>query len=169
MHQIPDDLFSLKPAPEKWSVAEICKHITEFNSLYISQMENALKAKAPKQTEGEKFKAGLFYRLFIRFLEPPYKIKISTIAPMYPSSKEIQKSEILNSLLETQNRLLQIVEEAEERLIDLNKAKGKNPVVNWIPMSISDLLLVLDAHQRRHVWQSEQTLKKLSGNSYKPG
>lgn len=169
MDQIPDDLFTLKPEPTKWSVAEICKHISKFNSLYIAQIEKSLQNDRLPKTDSDRFYARFIYRQFIRFLEPPYKVKMGTIAPLYPAVNDIQKDEILNSLLDTQDQLISLINLANSKSLDLNAIKGRNPVANWLSMSISDFLLVQDAHQRRHVWQSEQTLKKLSGSSYEPG
>ena len=169
MQEIPEDLFILKPDPQKWSAAEISKHVARFNSLYIHQIKTAIQNNGHiKGTPQNRFYAGLPFRLAIKFLEPPYKLKISTVAPMYPRIGDMNQKTILKDLLQTQDTLISMTSDLQDKGVNLNQVKGKNPLVGWLSMSISDFLLIINAHQNRHVWQMEQTLYRLSGNSYKP-
>lgn len=169
MQEIPEDLFILKPDPQKWSAAEISKHVSRFNSLYIDQMNVALQKNELKNgTLQNRFYAGFPFRLAIKFLEPPYKLKISTVAPMYPNIDGLNQQTIIKDLIKTQDALINMTMDLQNKQANLNQIKGNNPLVGWIPMSISDFLLIINAHQNRHVWQMEQTLIRLSGNPYKP-
>lgn len=166
-YEIPEDLISLKPEPDSWSACEIIRHISKFNGLYMEQMDQAVESKKIVKANGQQFKPRFIYRQFIRFLEPPYKIKTKTIAPMYPNNVgNVDPENLINELKENNLEINKRIETFREQQLDLNQIKGKNPVLQWVSMSLSEFILVLEAHQRRHFWQLEQTLLKLSGNKY---
>lgn len=166
-YEIPEDLISLKPEPDSWSACEIMEHISKFNGLYLAEIDKALGTDSAIKSNGEHFKPRFMFRQFIRFLEPPYKIKTKTIAPLYPNNtKGITPEKPINKLKESNLEVTQRIEAFREKQLDLNKVKGKNPLLQWVSMSLTEFILVLDAHQRRHFWQMEQTLLKLSGTKY---
>jgi hypothetical protein len=168
-HDIPDDLFTLKPDSKNWSAAEICSHITKFNTMYIDKIEIAADnhAQISRSTE-PLFRPGYFYRMYAKSMEPPYTVKLKTLRPFYPSTHELEKQDTISLLINTQQTLLDHSQQFKNNKLDLDITRGKNPLLQFLTMSITDFLVLLDAHQRRHFWQLEQTLLKLSGKSYKP-
>lgn len=48
----------------------------------------------------------------------------------------------------------------EQKKLDLNKIKVRNKVF-FIKMSLIEYILMFEAHQSRHLWQAEQTLRKI--------
>lgn len=166
-YEIPEDLISLKPEPNSWSACEIIQHISKFNGLYMDEVDKAIESREHIKANSQQFKPRFIYRQFIRFMEPPYKIKMKTIAPMYPNNAgEINPEKPINELKESNIEINKRIETFREQQLDLNKLKGNNPVLQWMSMSLAEFILVLEAHQRRHFWQIEQTLLKLSGNKY---
>lgn len=166
-HDIPNDLITLKPDPSTWSARETIQHIIQFNNLYLNQIDKAVENNEPIKTERERFKARFIYRQFIKFLEPPYKVKVKTFAPMYPeNSTDGNPKKPVDNLNSMNRNLINRVERFQNDRLDLDRIKGKNPILQWVPMSLSEFILVLEAHQRRHFWQIEQTLLKLSGKKY---
>lgn len=163
---IPDDLFILKPEPSVWSADEVCRHLVRFNNLYLGQIDRAVQQLKKKPVANGVFKPGFVQNLLIKFLEPPYKIKINTLAPMYPVESSKQPQEVRNQLIQTVEGLQKRISEYQAINLDLRKVKGRNPVLKFLPMSVIDFILFLEAHQRRHFWQIEQTLYKLSGKKY---
>ena len=164
---IPEDLFNLKPDSKSWSADEIFKHISEFNKLYLDEIENALNAKEIPTTDKTHFRPGLVARGAIRFMEPPYKIKVSTLAPMYPGKSDSNSMEqTVSDLKQSIQRLNDVLDDLKRKSADIDRLKGRHPLVKYIPMSITEMVLILAAHQRRHLWQTRQTLLKLSGKEY---
>ncbi len=164
---IPEDLFNLKPDSKSWSADEIFKHICEFNKLYLDEIEKVLNAKDIPTSEKAKFKPGLVARGAIRFMEPPYKIKVSTLAPMYPNKSDSNsKEQTVFDLKESNQKLIESLNQLDRKSADLDRLKGRHPLIKYIPMSITEMILILAAHQRRHLWQTRQTLLKLSGKEY---
>lgn len=164
---VPDDLFVLKPDSATWSADEICQHLVRFNTLYIQQVDNAVKTISHPPTAEGPFTPTLIPYMFMKFLEPPYKMKMKTLAPMYPYDSENTnpagvRTELLDIISGIENRIRSF----QEQQLHIGKIKGRNPVAKFLPMAVIDFILVLDAHQRRHFWQIEQTLFKLSGQKY---
>lgn len=159
---IPDDLFILKPKPSAWSADEVCRHLVRFNSLYIKQIDHAVQQLEKKPEAVGAFKTGFVQNLFIKFMEPPYKIKMNTLAPMHPAEFSLQPQEVRSQLARTNQELQGRILQYQASNLDLCRVKGRNPILKFLPMSVLDFILYLDAHQRRHFWQIEQTLKTLS-------
>ncbi len=163
---IPDDLLPLKPDSKSWSAGEIFQHLVKFNRLYLSFIRNAVDTSDKKRVEQEAFSPRLLISFLIRFLRPPYKVKIGTIAPMYPVDSESDNyRRYLEELIETNEILISEIHSFADERLDLNKIKGKNPVFKF-RMTIIEFLLMFEAHQQRHFWQTGKTLKKLSGKTF---
>lgn len=69
-------------------------------------------------------------------------------------------------LLNTNRELLTLIDEFEFKRLDLNKIKFRHEIF-FIKMSLIEYILMLEAHQRRHLWQAEQTLLKITGETIK--
>lgn len=165
--RVPDDLFILKPDSGNWSADEVCQHLVRFNSLYIRQADRAVDSLTQFPEANGPFKPTLLAYLFARFLEPPYKLKINTLAPMYPyDTMNRNPQKVRKELHKIISTFSERVTEFQQKNLHLEKVKGRNPIAKFLPMSLIDFILVLDAHQRRHYWQIEQTLYKLSGQKY---
>jgi len=86
---------------------------------------------------------------------------------MYPNNVEdVDPEKPINDLKKSNLEIQKRINLCKEEQLDLSRIKGKNPALQWVSMSLAEFLLVLEAHQRRHFWQIEQTLLKLSGNKY---
>lgn len=68
----------------------------------------------------------------------------------------------LDQLVEMNGKFIKQIQEFEVQKLDLDRVRGKNPVFKF-KMSITEFLLMLDAHQQRHFWQTDNTLLKLTG------
>ena len=165
--QAPEDLFLLKPDSNTWSANEIFNHLRRFNNLYIRSIDQIEKGNNDKTVKNAEFKPSLPARVIIKIMEPPYKLKIPTLAPMYPkASAETGMQSTTMELRETNTMVIELLHELKSNSADLDKIKGRHPVFKFLPMSLTDLFLVMSSHQRRHLWQAEQTLHRLSGKHY---
>lgn len=163
---IPDDLLPLKPDSKSWSAGEIFQHLVKFNNIYLSLIRKAVDQSDTKSTESESFEPRFFVSFMIRFLRPPYKIKIHTIAPMYPvDSKNDDYHRSLEELIKSNETIIDELNSFKSKQMDLNSIKGRNPVFKF-KMRVIEFLLLFEAHQERHFWQTEKTLEKLSGKAY---
>ncbi|WP_069130378.1 DinB family protein [Rhodohalobacter halophilus] len=165
--EAPEDLFMLKPDAETWSANEIFRHVRRFNNLYLRKIDHIIRNQNTAKIAQQEFKPKWIPKLMIRIMEPPYKLKIPTLAPMYPKiSAEKGKSATTSELKETNQMVITNLNNLQSDRADLDKLKGAHPVFKVITMSLTDLFLVMAAHQRRHFWQAEQTLYRLSGTRF---
>jgi len=71
------------------------------------------------------------------------------------------RMELLDEYLNLQNRLIVELENAHQKNVHLGRSKVSHPIFPIIKMTLSECFLLLEAHQRRHQWQAEQTLNML--------
>ncbi len=158
--KFPEETMNLKLNPETWSVAEVCRHLIQFNSIYLDLIESSVNNGNPEKSNNEQFIPGWMARKMIRFMEPPYNIGIKTITPLKPKNNDSSASDTFSRLIDTEERLIEFLDTAETHSIDLDKLKAFHPVFKVFRMSVTEYILLLDAHQRRHFWQIEQILKR---------
>ena len=150
--------LSYKPSETAWCVGEIVQHLVRFNELYLRFMGKALSKSDKPITDQNSFSSGFLVNAFIRFLNPPYKLKIKTITQMKPLQTEvIYFTTDFDELISQNRELIQIIRDAKEAGLNLNRIKGKNSVFKF-RMTLTEFILLWDAHQKRHFWQAEQTL-----------
>ena len=157
---IPAETMEIKLNSKTWSCTEVCQHLIQFNRLYLRKMNRAIEQADSKPKSDNDFKTGWLTRKLGGMVEPPYKIGIKTLKPMYPSNLELSITDTLDALANTENEVLQILDRAKQEQWNLDKIKGRNPVFKF-KMSLTEFIIYLDAHQRRHFWQIEQILKRL--------
>ncbi|TVQ02285.1 MAG: hypothetical protein EA359_12225 [Balneolaceae bacterium] len=159
---ISGDLISLKPNPSSWSAGEIFEHIVRFKTIYLRAIHRTLDSGTPIITENPGFRPRKLMSYFIKTVRPPYKMKIKTITPMKPVDTSAEEYYIyLAQVIEMNKKIIEQLNELETRKIDLDRVKGKNPLFKF-NMTLTEFYLMLDAHQQRHFWQAENTLKEIS-------
>ncbi|NIT61090.1 MAG: hypothetical protein GWN00_34270 [Aliifodinibius sp.] len=70
--------------------------------------------------------------------------------------------ELLDEYLNLQDRLIGQLEDAHQNNVHLGQSKVTHPIFSIITMTMAECFLLLEAHQRRHQWQAEQTLQILT-------
>jgi hypothetical protein len=159
---IPGDLIALKPNPSSWSVCEIFEHIVRFKTIYMRAIHRTLDVTTPVTTENPEFRTRKLMSYFINTCRPPYKMKIKTITPMKPVNSLAEDCFFhLAQIIELNKKIIEQLNDLEAKKMDLDRMKGKNPVFKF-NMTLTEFYLMLDAHQQRHFWQTENTLKNLS-------
>ena len=142
--------------PDFWSVAECLNHLTQTTRTFLPAIEGAI-AGAPKLKIDRRLRTGILPSLFIRHLNPPYRIRFKVLPQLAPHSADAGTA--LASFLESQSQLLTILSSAAGLAID--KVRIKSPVYARISYNIYGALRMLAAHQRRHIWQISQILTAL--------
>lgn len=160
---LAEDTVNFKLNPETWSCTEVCQHLIRFNEIYLKQINKALQNKneMPLIRNSTSFSPGWASRKLAGYMEPPYKFGIKTIKPMLPSNIEMSASDTFISLIQIEDKLIDILQTAEDSRWNLDKIKGHHPILKFLKMSLTDFIIFIDAHQRRHFWQIEQILKRI--------
>lgn len=156
---INDIEFKTRPADDEWSVGEILSHLIESGREYLGPIKKALSEdKLPKGNE--PFAINFLMRQFVKQVSPENPRALPTVALFSPVEiDEYDKLELLNEFHSLQSELIKILIDSREKGIDLEDVKIKNPVLNWIKMSIVSCYAVIEAHQRRHFYQMARVIK----------
>jgi hypothetical protein len=141
---------------KSWSVAQCLDHLAIMNAMYIKSLQAAVENNRD-QLEPRKVPiqaSGWFTRLFISYEEPPPKIKLPAPKKIAPPSA--LTSAVVGDFQAIQNQLADFVREWGEA--DLGDLKVKDPLFP-IHLTADTHLLIIAAHNRRHLWQAEQVKK----------
>lgn len=145
---------------QTWSVGQCLDHLAKINALYVPGFLNRVeqaKQRGVGPFRGLSPTAG--GRWFIRQNEPPVKRRIKAVRSVVPRST-VSRDEVVEAYKRSHDPYRALVEAAD---VDVNKVKGPNPFFPIIPMRISTVLLVVPAHDRRHLWQAANVKRELRG------
>lgn len=144
-------------AGRAWSVGQCLEHLSVINFLYGGLMRQAVdEARRRGLARGGPLAPGPFGRWFIRSQEPPVTRRFRTPGKIRPASG-LARAEIVSRFREAHDLLRGIARDAAT--IDANRATYANPFLKMIRMKVATGLLVLPAHDRRHLWQAERVTK----------
>ncbi|MDZ7658376.1 DinB family protein [Fodinibius sp.] len=163
---VDKNLFLKAPAEGRWSIAECYSHLINYGDLYFDNIASAISKNADTANSvNRSFPPRWLAQKIISYFEPPYKIKLKTIKSMKPvDTSGYNRMDLLDEYLNLQNRLIAQLETAHQKNVHLGRSKVSHPIFSIIKMTLSECFLLLEAHQRRHQWQAEQTLKALQNN-----
>jgi len=152
--EISDAQATWQPREGAWSIAQCLDHLSRTNIVYAGALKAALSA-ADLLAEGFKtqIKPGWLSRHFLRAIEPPPKGKISAPKKIHPAQRP-DKGKALESFLRSQNDVREVV--ATSAKFNVNRIRFRNPFVRSIRFTVGTGLLIISAHDRRHLWQAEQ-------------
>jgi hypothetical protein len=147
-----------RPGPGTWSVTECLDHISQTTFAFAPAIQKAI-ASAPVLNADRALRTGMLARLFVRNLEPPYRIRLKVLPQLAPQCKNSESA--WASFLEAQSQLMAAVRSSAGLAID--RVKVESPVYARLSYKIYGALCILAAHERRHLWQMERILQSLDG------
>jgi len=165
---LTDQQFNWRPEPGRWSVAECLAHLNTTNQLDVEPLRLAITEGRRRGIKGgPPFRYGWLSRKFISMLEPPVTTKMKAPAAYAPPS-EARLAPTLGSYEKLVQTFADLYDSATG--LDLARIKTTFPA---LPSALQPLLRMpvgarfeaLAAHDRRHLWQAEQVLRKLKDGS----
>lgn len=154
-----DQQLNWHPVPGAWSVAQCLNHLAQINKIYVAALRDAVHKTSPgSRSGGGPIMPGFFSRWFIQVMEPPPKRKLKApkkVTLLPPKSGP----ELLPAFLAAHDEIRALVEESRE--IDLNRIRFVNPFVPLIRFTVGTGLMVVNAHDRRHLWQAQQVMEAM--------
>jgi hypothetical protein len=164
VHSVDEERFLRKPAEDKWCMGEILNHLTQAGNEYLPQIKKGLNKPDENLSKGNgPFTPSFVMRWFIGQVSPENRRKLPTVAAFQPVEvPEINPTEVLNGFLKLQDEIIHILKKAKLEQLDLDHIKTRNPVVKFIPMSLTSCFAIQEAHQRRHFEQMRELKEKIS-------
>jgi hypothetical protein len=139
----------------RWSITQNLQHLAKTNVVYVDSLRQGLRGarRADSATRPLESTCGWFGRWFISFMEPPPRFRVKTRSIVQPPSTGSLR-EAVDGFLASQDGVRAFAREAAA--FDLS-AKFKSPF-GPVRFAIGTGLLILAAHDRRHLWQARQVM-----------
>ncbi len=155
-HRMDEAVWSRRPATGGWSVGECITHLNITSEQYMPLLDDAIRRGRERDlTARGPFRLGFMGWALVRYMEPPYKMKSKTTTPFEPVHVE--------SMDQTLERFDYLQQELQARVdraagLSLERLKIASPFASRVKYNLYAAFCVIAAHQRRHLWQAEQTL-----------
>ena len=151
--------LNLRLESYSWSIAECIVHLNLFSDAFVPAIRQSCEyARAEEWFSDGPFKMDVMGRLLRYALEPPSRWKAVTTLEFEPTFIE-PLEQVVPTFVEFQSQLIQLVDIASG--LDLNRIKIASPVSNHIRYNLYSCFLIIAAHQRRHLWQADETRSAL--------
>jgi len=147
--------FNWQPnAGRSWSIAQCLEHLTATNQVYLAAIRPAVQSSRGSQAEIVYRPGGWLTSRFIASMEPPPKQKFRAFRKIQPKPSQYRSEEVLSHFLSEQEDLAKFV--SDSRQLDLGRIRFWNPFLKGVLFTVSSGLLLIGAHNRRHLWQAER-------------
>jgi DinB superfamily len=161
-----DATWRARPSADRWSVAECIEHLNLTSRAYVPVLRDALRdGRARGLTNpAASNRVDLFGWLLVKSMEPPVRRRrrMKTPAPFVPPAIE-PRERAVSEYEALQQALIGVLTEAEG--LAISKIKLRSPFNARIRYSVYSALRIITAHQRRHLWQAEQTRAALRASA----
>jgi hypothetical protein len=156
-HSQSDLTTSLKSTA--WSVAQCLDHLAQTTNAFVPAISTVI-ARAPRLATTRALATGAFTQLFIRNLEPPYRLRFTVPAGLVPRQSDFKCA--WGAFEDSQAQLAKTLGWSAASFA-IDQLRIKSPVYGLLSYNVCGALRMLTAHQRRHLWQIDQLLKALDG------
>jgi hypothetical protein len=152
---LDDGQFNWQPEKGHWSIAQCLDHLTRANSVYLDAMRaGAARARTADLVRRGPIDPGFLSRLFINSMGPQSAMRFPAPSVAVPTRSDLRKEDVLPAFLRIQEDVRAFAQACAD--LDLNRARFVNPFVRAVRFSIGTGLLVIAAHDRRHLSQAHR-------------
>jgi DinB superfamily len=149
---LDDEAVNWTPPSGGWSVGQCLTHLTMMNAFYLRDWPGAVAEAARAQRGPFKgLRPTPFGRSFVWYLEPPYRMKSKAIATATPGPR-VPRESLLADYKRSHETYRHLVRASAA--VDVNRIVRPNAIVKQVKMRLATVLLIIPAHDRRHLWQA---------------
>lgn len=149
-----DDIINKKPAPEKWSVAEVIAHLITAEEMSLKYLMKKSQDTSREGKEGLKHKwrwllVQIVFTFNIKFKAPEIvapKLEYQSLANLEMQWQQLRE--------QTRSKLQELSEEETRKTLWRHAIAGK--------MNLYHMMQFFGVHSRRHQKQIERTLKAVT-------
>ncbi len=136
---------------ETWSLAECLTHLYRGNGIYSAAIEQSVaSADRAALVRRESIRPGWLARRFLAMTEPPVRMRIKAPSMLAPQPQP-DPSVVLSQFVASHDDVRSVIRDAAA--LDLNRIRFVNPFLKLVRVSAGTALLIIAAHERRHLWQ----------------
>jgi hypothetical protein len=158
---LSDEQLNWQPnGGRSWSIAQCLDHLAKTNAVYTAAMVSATSSVPPgSRPRRGPIRPGWLERYFINAMDAPPRRKFSTNKKVLPRARK-SGSEMVADFVASHDAVRSLIETSRE--LDLNRIRFKNPFVGFLRFTVGTGLLVIGAHDRRHLWQAREVLRLMN-------
>ena len=152
MGGLSEQQLNWRPEPRKsWSILQCASHLALSNESYTGGIRSVLGKGGPRRTGPVRPSApGAF---FLKKVEPPVTKRLKAPPEIVPEPVLVKDS-VLLAFARTHDQIRNLVDEIAD--LDLNRLKFRNPLMPFLRVRVGTALLIMAAHERRHLWQAQR-------------
>jgi hypothetical protein len=150
----PDEKWSVRADPERWSVGECVAHLNLTGQAYESLLKEGVaraKAAGPRVPSRRYRRDPLGWFLW-KMLPPPVRFRVPTPAQFIPQGTAPKQATIAE-FERLQQVFLDLLADADGR--PMKEIKVQSPFSAKTKYDLYSCFSVLAPHEHRHLWQAE--------------
>jgi hypothetical protein len=137
-----------------WSMWQCFDHLARINRVYCQALLAAVEnPRVARESTPQMVKPGWFSRWCIKAMEPPVRIRFKALAKVTPSAGGDTQG-ALQAFLESHAPVRRVLDFWDR--VNFDRVRFKNPFVPLLRFTVGTGLMVINAHDRRHLWQAER-------------
>ncbi len=141
-------------AGKSWSIWQCLDHLALTNELYSRVLtEPVSKHNAIQEAPTIEIRPGWFGCWFISQIEPPVRMRFKTLPKITPTGNG-DLEEVLKRFVESHAEIREVLKLWDGA--DFNDIRFHSPFSSWLTFSVGTGLLIVTAHDRRHLWQVQR-------------
>lgn len=144
------------PAPSRWSAAECLGHLNLTNRAYVPRIASALSDLGSRHLRGSgPFRMSWNARLLVYWLEPPSRLRLPSTKPFLPE----HNLDVASVAAEFHSLVEQIATQLRSADgLALDQIQIHSPFAEKMQYNLYSALVIIPAHNRRHLWQADRAL-----------
>ncbi len=163
---LDDEAANWTPPAGGWSVAQCLSHLSLMNDFYLRGWP---EAAADAARNGRGAFNGLhptpMGRSFVWMMEPPYRMRSKAIPAATPAPR-VPRDTLVQDYKQSHDLYRQLVRASAT--VDVNRVVAPNAIIKQVRMRLATVLLIIPAHDRRHLWQAANVKAARSSRHARP-
>ena len=154
VHPLSDRQINWRPHYDRWSVLDNLQHINTTNKSYLKNIKEQLEKLHRQVTQIEqKAYWSPLGRFVLYLMEPPYRLRFKAPNKLLPA-EPLSREDTVQNFSKLHEEIIILLKEAPFYLLD--KIRFYSPGSRHFSWSFIEILSIIAAHERRHLWQAEQ-------------
>ena len=151
---LPSEAWTLRPDPERWSIAEQIVHLDLASRADLPVIDEAIARGRESGTFGEgPYRRDFLGWMLARLVEPPVRLRVQAADRLMPA-RVTPPDQALRDFDLRQNLLLGALRRAAGLALDRIEVAPPSDLRRR--MNLYSFLRTIPAHQRRHLWLAER-------------
>lgn len=160
---VPEQWWTRRSDPDRWSVAECVAHLNLTAAAYLPLLDDALaRARTARASAPTRYRRDPIGWVVWRTMGPPVRIRAKTTAPFVPTNVR-SVSALIGEFERLQHDQLERLTSADG--LPLSDVRVVSPFSDKVKYNLYSCLSILPRHEQRHLWQAEQVATALRGRN----